>query len=484
MSDEKKMAIEPPCASKWCSCEHVPKAHESMSVEGAPEKPLLAWKRKAMKRGKNRKLRINQVYDRDNLVQASKAARKGKNRHKGVRIFDLDAEANIDRLQRELEEGTFHTSEGHECVRHCPCGKDRLLHKLPFYPDHIEQHALMQVIMPTLVKNLYVDSSASIKGKGIHYAARRTARYIDEMRHHGRIYYAKMDFVKFYHKIDQDCIYECACRTFGDKGIRYLLRELFTACDEGLGIGLYPVQPFANFYLSGLCREVMQMYDVRVEIYCDDIVVMSADKKVVWKAVNHIREYAKMVMHQPLHASVGVQIIDEWHCLDFVGYKFYFGHTLLRDKMKRRFKQKMHRLSDPMRRYEVANAYRGWLMHCSGYNLWKEIMDMKSFKELQIPRFENRDADGKRMLEGAKVSAAMLAGREVVFTDAELDVRSKYDKPAAVVQVEDNGMKYKFFTCNQRLIHTVEYVKQNGCFPFTGKLVRRNTSGLPDYEIE
>lgn len=456
-----------------------------MSVEGEPkEEKMLAWKRKALKRGKNRKLRIEQVYDRGNLMQACRAARKGKNRHKGVRIFDQDAEANIDRLQRELKEGTFRTSEGHECIRRCPCGKERLLHKLPFYPDHVEQHALMQVIMPTLEKSLYVDSSASVKGKGIHYAMRRTARWIDEHKSAGRIYYAKLDFVKFYHKIDQQRIYECACRTFGNEGIRYLMKELFSACKEGLGIGLYPVQPFANYYLSWLCREVMAGYKVRVEIYCDDIVVMSVDKREVWRAVEQIKDYAERVMHQPLHEGIGVQIIDSEHCLDFVGYRFFFNHTLLRKKMKRKFKRKMHRLKDPQRRYEAANAYKGWLMHCNGYNLWKKVMTMKSFKELQVPRFDNRDADGKRMLEGTRVSASMIVGREVVFTDAEIDVKSQYGKRSAVIQVEDHGMRLKFFTCNQRLLQTIGYLKDNDCFPFRGTLVRRNTAGLPVYEIE
>lgn len=485
MSNEEEIgAIESPCASKQGSCRPIPNARESMSVEGERPKEMLAWKRKALKRGKNRKLRIEQVYDPDNLKQADRAARKGKKNHKGVRIYDRNANENLERLQEAIRERKYHTSEGHECMRHCPCGKDRLLHKLPYYPDHIVHHALMQVIMPTLVKSLYADSSASIKGKGIHYAMRRTARYIDEHKHAGRIYYAKLDFVKFYHMIDQKRIYECICRTFGNEGLRYLLREVVTACESGLGIGLYPIQPLANFYLSWLCRDVMAKHGVRVEIYCDDIVVMSTDKREVWRAVDYIKEYADGVMQQPLHDGIGVQIIDSEHGLDFVGYKFFFDHTLLRKRMKRKFVRKMHRLKDPWRRYEVANAYRGWLMHCNGYNLWKKTMKMKSFKELRVPKFENTDADGRRMLEGSRVSASMLVGRELTFLDAEMGVRSKFDKPSAVVQVEDRGIKMKFFTCNQRLLQTIGYLKDNEYFPFRGTLVRRNTSGLPDYEIE
>lgn len=176
----------------------------------------LAYKRKARLRGKNRKVRIAQVYDMGNLRMADHEARRGKKSHKGVRIFDQDVDGNLQALHDLLATATYHTSEGHECVRHCPCGKDRLLHKLPYFPDHIENHALMQVIMPVMMRAYYYDSSASVKGKGMHFAARRTRKYIRKKQREARIYFAKLDFVKFYHKIDQQKIYDVLARKFGD----------------------------------------------------------------------------------------------------------------------------------------------------------------------------------------------------------------------------------------------------------------------------
>lgn len=444
----------------------------------------LAYKRKARWRGKNRKLRIAQVYDMGNLRLADSEARRGKEVHKGVRIFDRNKEDNLLLLHQQLRNGTYHTSPGHECVRRCPCGKDRVLHKLPYFPDHIENHALMQVIMPTMIRSYYYDSSASVKGKGMHFAAERTARYIDTHRSAGRIYYAKLDFVKFYHNINQQKIYQLLAQKFGDRGIRYLIYEIVTACREGLGIGLFPVQPMANFYTCPLLRLLMAKYNVWVEIYCDDMVIMSEDKREVWTAVNEVQCYAADVMGQPLHDNIGVQIIDETHGLDFVGYQFFFGHTLLRKRMKNKFKRKMHRLKEPMHRYQTATSYKGWLMHCNGYNLWKSVMDMKSYKDLQVPKFEKKDATGKRILEGTKVSASMLCGREIVFLDVEFEVKSKYNKPATVIQVEDNGQRFKFFTNNQKLTQALQYINAHDGFPFRGTIVRVNATGLPDYEIQ
>ena len=447
----------------------------------------LAYRRKARKRGKHRRVRYADVYSTENLLAAQKEARKGKDTpkrcHKGVRLFDADPDRFMREIHDALEHQTYLTSEPTECDQKCPCGKVRHLTKLPFQPDHIVHHALMRVAYPTMMRYFYHDSYASIKGKGMHFAARRVKRFIDENRDAGRLYWVKRDFVKFYHNINQRKAYRTVCSVFSDPGLRYLFHEALTVCREGLGIGLFPIQPTANLYTCAVCREIMRKCRVMIFVYCDDMLIIGREKKEVWRANAILERHAREVMEQPLHTEVGMEIIDERHFCDFVGYRFYFGHTLLRRSMKEKWERKMRRLKDPVRRYQVATSYKGWLMHCDGYRLWCEIMKMKSFKELNVPRFEKTDADGHRMLDGTKVSVSMLAGRTVIFTDAELGVKSHYDKPACVIQVEDNGQKYKFFTCNQKLIKTMEYVAEHKMFPFEGMLKRVNQSGLPDYEI-
>lgn len=444
----------------------------------------LAWKRKMAKRGKHRKVRLEAVADMANLALAVKESRRHKDRNKGVRIYDRHADENLDSLQTAIMGRTYHTSEGHDCMRRCPCGKVRKLHKLPYYPDHIMHHALMQVLMPTLRKALYIESGASVKGRGMMYAKNRTERWIDEHKNAGRIYYVKLDFVKFYENIDQERIYACLWKTFGNEGIRYLLHEVVTACDKGLGIGLYPVQTLTNHYMGYLCRKICGDHDVKVEIYCDDIVVMGVDKHEVWNAVNAIRQYAKNEMRQPLHDGIGMQIIDETHFLDFVGFRFYFGHTLLRKKMKERFKRAVT-IKDEMRRYRALTSYKGWMMHCNGFNLWRRITGMNNFGDFDMPDFENRDADGKRIFDGQRVSASFFAGRQIVFIDVEFDVHSKVHKSGycTVVSVEENGRRYKFFTNNKRLTDQLRWCRDNGKFPFTGTMRQVNTGGNPDFRI-
>lgn len=337
-------------------------------------------------KGKHREVKYSDVYDMANLELAVKNAKRKKERRQGVRMFNKDPVGNLKKIQEQLINKTYHTSRGMEAVIRCDSGKERKLHKLPFFPDHIIHHALMQVLMPSLIKSLYYESGASVKNKGIHYAAKRTRRWIDEHKDTKRLYYCKLDFIKFYENIDQQCIYDFFCHMYRDEGIRYLLKEIITCCEHGLGIGLYPIQTLTNAYMSKLCRQVCKEFNVKVEIYCDDMVILGVSSKDVWEAVRFIANYAVETMHQNIHDNYSVQIINENHFLDFVGYKFYINHTLLRTRMKKKFVKKMKKLKNEDKIFKSAMSYKGWLQHCDGHTLWQkyapfEIIEKKRSKK-------------------------------------------------------------------------------------------------------
>ena len=110
---------------------------------------------------------------------------------------------------------------------------------------------------------------------------------------------------------------------------------------------------------------------------------------------------------------------------------------------------------------------------------------MNSFEDFDIPEMEDRDADGKRMFEGQRMSASYFAERPIVFLDVEFDVNSKFHKSGKsnVVSVEENGQKFKFFTNNKKLVEQLQWCSDNNKFPFMGKLRRMNQSGNPDFRI-
>lgn len=302
------------------------------------------------KRGKNRHITLEQVYDMDNLRLADKEARKGKSSKYGPAKFDKHHEENLIALRDSLINRTYKTMAPEFEVRHCDT-KTRVLSKV-HYKYHVAHHALMQVILPTLEKSYYYESAASIRNRGIHYAKKHIEKYIRVVKKGKKLYQVQLDFVKFYHHIDRERIYNYLCKYFTNEGIRWLLHDIIYAMGdhngleesdgtEGMGIGLYPVQPLINFYLNPLDRKLAAVKGLKPYRYCDNILLIGESLEAIEKGIKIILEYAEVDLNQEVHTDYGIQTIDERHPVNFVGYKIYPTHTFIRDATKYKFKRKV-----------------------------------------------------------------------------------------------------------------------------------------------
>lgn len=120
---------------------------------------------------------FNRIISYENLVRADKKARLGKTKRYGVKKFDRNPHENLVRLQKALIEDTYRTSE--YCVYTIIAdrgNKEREIYRLPYYPDRIVHHAIMNVIEPYLVSRFTADIFNCLKGRGIHYGVKRLKR--------------------------------------------------------------------------------------------------------------------------------------------------------------------------------------------------------------------------------------------------------------------------------------------------------------------
>lgn len=109
---------------------------------------------------------FNRIISYENLVRAEKKARLGKTKRYGVKKFDRNPYENLVRLQKALIEDTYRTSE--YCVYTIIAdrgNKEREIYRLPYYPDRIVHHAIMNVIEPYLVSRFTADTFNCLKGK-------------------------------------------------------------------------------------------------------------------------------------------------------------------------------------------------------------------------------------------------------------------------------------------------------------------------------
>jgi retron-type reverse transcriptase len=306
----------------------------------------------------------------ENLMLADKLARRGKLNSFGVRLHDKNRVQNIENLHRSLIEKTYRTSVYDNFMLSCDNGKIREISRLPYYPDRITHHAIMNILEPIFIKVFTADTYSCIKGRGIHSAAAKLKGCL-KTDVEGTKYCLKLDVKKFYPSIDHNILKGKVRKKIKDKDLLSLLDEIIDSA-PGVPIGNYLSQYFANLYLTyfdhWMKEEVKEKYYFR---YCDDMIILSGDKTALHQLRLRIDQYMTENLNLTLKGNWQVFPVDA-RSIDFVGYRFYHTHTLLRKSIKKAFARKMacSHGGSLIRSYA---AYMGWAKHCNSYHLIQKL---------------------------------------------------------------------------------------------------------------
>ncbi len=313
--------------------------------------------------------RIGNLFEKiisiENLIIADAKAQKGKAKQYGVLIHNKNRENNILKLHNMLASKTYKTSEYDIFKVFEP--KERDVYRLPYYPDRITHHAIMNVLEPIFVATFTADSYSCIKGRGIHkasYNLRKALKNVDETK-----YCLKLDIKKFYPNIDHDILKTLLRYKFKDQDLLWLLDEIIDSA-PGLPIGNYLSQYLANYYLTyfdhWIKQELKTHYYFR---YADDIVILHRYKEDLHHLLKHIETYFKYNLKLDVKENWQVFPVEK-RGIDFVGYVHYHSHIRLRKSIKKRFARMLKR--NP--RKESIASYNGWLKHCNSKHLSKKLL--------------------------------------------------------------------------------------------------------------
>ena len=236
--------------------------------------------------------RIGNLYEKvcsiENLQLADEKARKGKLRTYGVIEHDKKREVNLLKLRETLLNGTFHTSKYDVFTIYEP--KEREIYRLPYFPDRILHHAIMNVLEPIWVSTFTADTYSCIKNRGIHAAAKKVKQALREDPE-GTTFCLKLDIRKFYPSINHDVLKSILRRKLKDKRLLRLLDEIIDSAD-GVPIGNYLSQYFANLYLTYFDHWIKEQKRVKHYFrYADDIVILASDKSYLHSLMGEIRAY-------------------------------------------------------------------------------------------------------------------------------------------------------------------------------------------------
>jgi hypothetical protein len=324
---------------------------------------------------------FNRIIDIDNLVVAYQKAKKGKSSRSFVKRFEKDPTSKLLNIQSTLAEGRFKTSNYHTKWVFEP--KQRLIYVLPFNPDRILQHAVMNVVEPIWDKLLISDSYACRVGKGMHRGSKKCMEFVRKYR-----YCLKCDISKFYPSINHEILFNIIQQKIKCKLTLDLLHEIIYSVSNGknVPIGNYTSQWFGNLYLNELDQYLKHTWRVKPYIrYCDDFIMFDNNKSFLNELAVAIKEFCYSKLALVLSKCDLFPVIQG---VDFLGYRHFEDYVLLRKSTATRVKRRLKLLPLLLAKGIITKEYfrsslastMGWIRWANTYNLGLSL----KIKELQL----------------------------------------------------------------------------------------------------
>lgn len=342
---------------------------------------------------KQKMKRYNNLFDKiisiENLRLADEKARKGKTNSYGVKVHDKNRENNILKLHQALKNGTFRTSEYTIFKIYEP--KERDIYRLPYYPDRIVHHAIMNIMEPIWTSIFTNDTCACIKKRGLKGAFERMKKYLKDIE--GTQYCLKIDIKKFYPSIDHGKMKWIIRKKIKDERLLQLLDGIIDSAD-GVPIGNYLSQYFANLFLAYFDHYVKEVLKVKYYVrYADDMVFLTSSKEELIEILKRTKDYMDSLQ---LQLKGNEQIFrvaynnteKDARGIDFVGYVFYHNQTLLRKSIKKRLIRKccyMNKLEFISHKsYKMgAGSWWGWIKYSNSRNLARKYIKREVLEQMR-----------------------------------------------------------------------------------------------------
>lgn len=352
---------------------------------------------------------FSKICDMDNLRKAHKNAKRGKGWYAEVKCIEKDLDHYLRRLQENLIEHRYHTSDYETFIRK-EGNKEREIYKLPYYPDRICQWAILQVIEPYLLNSMTKDTYSAIPNRGIQPIINQLRGYKKKIKKDGKVvaekwipsilvsdpeatkYCLKLDVRKYYPSIVHDVLKAKYRELFKDEELIWLMDEIIDsistcpATEEnieilqrlgvavniiiddngrefvdgvGIPIGNYVSQYDGNFNLSVVDHWLKEVKGVKYYFrYMDDMVIFGSSKEELHKLKRELDEFMAVNLKQVLKHNWQV-FPTKVRGVDFVGYRFFGEYTLLRKSTCKTFKRRMLSISSK-RENNVSPTYSEW----------------------------------------------------------------------------------------------------------------------------
>ncbi len=314
--------------------------------------------------------------DIETIKLAMRKASLGKRHHRNVARVLADPDRHAAEIRTMLLDATFVPSTPKmKSVYDTTSGKTRAISRPPFYPDQVVHWALMLALEPVIMRGMYAHSCGSIPGRGTAYGQKLVRKWLDRYPRRTK-YCLKMDVAKFYPSIKAAPLKAMFRRKVKDERCLRLVDDIIDSAD-GLPIGYYTSQWFANFFLEDLDHFIKERLAVPFYVrYIDDLVMFGPNKRKLHRARVAITDFL---------AVKGLAVKGDWQvfptrkrALDFLGVRFFADRTIIRKRTSLRIRRRVMAIASKSR-LSVRDAsaivsYWGWMKRTDSYTFYHSVV--------------------------------------------------------------------------------------------------------------
>jgi len=306
---------------------------------------------------KRERVDLYDIAGRDNLAAAVHRASRGKRDRPEVDRFTACLSENLAALSEAILTGRAPANHFTAFTIHDP--KRRVIHA-PCFTDRVVHHAFIARAGQALERALVDSSHACRKGKGNLTAIRAVQRGLQRFP-----WTVQIDIRAYFDSIDHGILKRLLGRVLKGDGLAAFIDRILagyhTRPGVGLPIGALTSQYFANLYLDGLDRFLLEEEQVSAHVrYMDDSVWFCASKEAAKRTARAAAQW--LPAHRRLTLKGVPRINRSVHGLTFCGFRVLRGCLRLTRRRKRRYHRGRLRwealaaagLIDP---YELQAAY-------------------------------------------------------------------------------------------------------------------------------
>lgn len=378
----------------------------------------------------NGMITFDEVINYDNLLKAYNHCRKGKSYRNSTVNYHMNYVANLHRLLKELQDGTYKIKNLYQFVIYEP--KKRNITANQFEDKIVQRVICKYALEPTIAPKLIYDNYASQPGKGNKLAIDRLQKFIrsyaKEHNNSDKGWVLTCDIRKFFYTIDRDVCYEQVKKLDIDDRLKELVHQQIQAFpseyneytddpNKGLCIGFQTSQWLAVYYLNGLDHFIKEKLHIKYYgRYMDDFNLIHENKEYLSYCESEIRKYVTEKLKVELNHKTHIHPLEQGVC--FLGYRCKYNNdtkevdTYIRGKSIQKLKRRTRLQAKLIRHGEMnpeaavlsVESWHAYAMHgetqksinalCEATKMIEPFIDRETQYQAMLMNDEMIDPDG------------------------------------------------------------------------------------------